>query len=157
MKKTIVVVYGRSNEGKSETIKAVCQKLLEMFPNAKKHLPEGVSDIQWEIDILAALTVNGVKIGFESQGDPKSRMVEDETLELLASSDGELGNCDIIFCATRTRGETIRTVENVANKHDYYTIWSSSLFGPNLDTKILNDIAADAFVQLVISLILNRI
>lgn len=47
--------------------------------------------------------VNDLVVGIESQGDPKSRL--EKTLPAFAEA-----KCDIIFCACRTRGMTVRWV-----------------------------------------------
>ena len=46
MNRTIIAIHGRANEGKSETIKKVCQLILETYPNAiSSKIPDYKGDI----------------------------------------------------------------------------------------------------------------
>jgi hypothetical protein len=58
------------------------------------------------VDVCAIMSLLDVRIGFESQGDPSSRLPY--TLRRFV----ELG-CDIIVCACRTRGETAAAVRRL--------------------------------------------
>lgn len=155
MNKTIIAVYGRSNEGKSETIKKVFQILIGEFPNAKSL----INPINIDGDILATIQLGKIKIGIESQGDPNSRMITHQTIEKLAdvSNDPVLGGCDIIICATRTEGKTVKTVDQVANNYGYNVIWISSFFSPKLNTEVLNRMAARNMIEIVKSLIVGQL
>ena len=95
------------------------------YPNAKFNHTLDLSG-----DILTTVELNGTKIGFESQGDPNSRVITQDTLRKLADKtfNIELGDCDIIICAVRTEGNTIRKVDEIALKFGYHTIWIS-VFG----------------------------
>ena len=100
-------------KGKSETIKKVCQILLRDFPSA---IPSKTPN--YSGDILLTIKLSNIKIGLESQGDPNSRMIYDDTLKKLADSEliPELGGCDIIICATRTGGMTVKKVDGIAGE-----------------------------------------
>jgi hypothetical protein len=148
MNKTIIAIYGRAGEGKSTSIKLACKKLLRDYPNATPPI-EGVKD---NGDILTVITLGDVKIGFESQGDPKSRMIREDTLRQLANQD-----CQIIICATRTRSETVRKVDQIANEFDYHTLWLSSYWSPNLSKKVLNDQLSDQIIRFITSLIVGQL
>lgn len=148
MNKTIIAVYGRASEGKSTSIKLACRKLLRDFPNAVPPA-EGVND---NGDILTVITLGDVRIGFESQGDPKSRMISEDTLRQLANQE-----CDIIICATRTRSETVRKVDEIANEFGYHTLWLSSYWGPSLNHDVLNDQLSDQIIRFIISLIVGQL
>ena len=86
--KTIIAIYGRKNEGKSETIKNVCRILLSNFPNSVPSIP--IHEIDYNSDILLTIKLGSTLIGIESQGDPNSRMINDDTIKDLANQ-----NCDI--------------------------------------------------------------
>lgn len=148
MNKTIIAIYGRAEEGKSTAIKLACRKLLRDFPNAVPPA-EGVND---NGDILTVITMGDVKIGFESQGDPKSRMIREDTLRQLANQ-----GCQIIICATRTRSETVRKVDEIANEFGYHTIWMSSYSSPSLNHDVLNDQLSDQIIRFITSLILSQL
>lgn len=156
MNKTIIAIYGRQGEGKSGTIKLAYEILITRFPNAKfKAL------INFDGDILTTVTLDNIKIGFESQGDPNSRIVnKEDTLRKLANEKtdvNQLGGCDIIVCATRTDGKTVRKVDEIAHSYNYHTIWMSSFFSPTLDKQTLNFKAATNIVDMITSLIVGQI
>lgn len=148
MNKTIIAVYGRESEGKSTSIKLACRKLLRDFPNAVPPA-EGVND---NGDILTVITLGDIRIGFESQGDPKSRMISEDTLRQLANQE-----CHIIICATRTRSETVRKVDEIANEFGYHTLWLSSYWSPSLNHNVLNDQLSDQIIRFITSLIVGQL
>jgi hypothetical protein len=149
MNKTIIGVYGGVKEGKSSTIKMVCKKLLSDFPNA-------ITDdknINYNADINLIIKLGKIWIGIESQGDPNSRMITEDTIKKLAFEE-----CQIIICATRTSGETVKKVDSIANKFDYSTIWKSSYFTSDSNNfETLNRMAAEEIIGLIKSLIAGQI
>ena len=145
MNKTIIAVYGRASEGKSSTIKNILT-ILKQYRFAK------IEILKEDGDVLAIVELNGVKIGIESQGDPKSRMISEETIELLISK-----GCEIIVCATRTEGMTVKKVDELAETHGYNRIWKSSYFHVGVDNDSLNLLAAEEIVNLVQALIVGKI
>lgn len=111
--KKIIGLYGTSNLGKSQTIKSIYEKLHENFLHIAFH--KGFEQIIHENgDISIIIIINGKVIGIESQGDPNSRMFF--SLPIFAKL-----QCDIILCATRTRGGTVVEVKKL-NK-EYEIIW----------------------------------
>ena len=56
-------------------------------------------------EVRIVLTINGLKIGIESQGDPSGRLIR-ESLDLFVKT-----GCDLIICATRTSGATKNRVD----------------------------------------------
>lgn len=145
MNKTIIAVYGRAQEGKSTTIKNVVS-IFEAYPFAS------VTYLQKGEDILATIDLGGIKVGAESQGDPNSRMFYVNTVEELI----KVHNCDIVLCATRTEGMTVKKVDSLADSYGYHTLWKSSYYTPSLNHSILNKIAAEEIVELIHSLIAGR-
>jgi len=154
MNKTIIAVHGRAGEGKSETIKKVCQILLRDFPNAIPSKKPNYSG-----DIFLTIQLDSIKIGFESQGDPNSRMIYDDTIKKLADEklNKELGGCDIIICATRTTGMTVKKVDKIADNYGYNTLWISSFFSPKLNHAVLNERAANNIIEIIKSLIVGQL
>lgn len=154
MNKTIIAVHGRAGEGKSETIKKVCEIVLRDFPNA---IPSTIPN--YSGDILLTIQLDKIKIGFESQGDPNSRMIYDDTIKKLADKElnKELGGCDIIICATRTGGMTVKKVDKIANIYGYNTLWISSFFSPKLNHSVLNNQAANNIIEIVKALIIKQL
>lgn len=155
MNKTIIAVYGRQNEGKSETIRKVCELLIANFPNAVPN----PSVIHYNGDILVTIQLGAIKIGLESQGDPNSRMISEDTLAKLADKNINpvLGGCDIIVCATRTKRGTVDKVDSIANQYNYHTLWKSSYYTPNLNTTVLNKMAAEEIINIIRALIVGQL
>ncbi|MFL0085426.1 hypothetical protein R5N98_07115 [Tenacibaculum maritimum] len=145
MNNTIIAVHGKSNQGKSETIKKVCQLILELYPD--NAIPS-ITPINYNHDIFLSITIGKIKIGFESQGDPNSRMIHDNTVEELAKE-----ACNIIICATRTGGMTVKKVDEIADKYDYHTLWISSFWSPTLNHTILNRYGAENIINIIKGLI----
>ena len=79
-----------------------------------KYKTATIDDIFVGADIKIVITINGTKIGIESQGDPGGRL--EESLSLFV----KLG-CQVIICATRTRGQTVKAVEKLEPK--YEVLW----------------------------------
>ncbi|MGV7106427.1 hypothetical protein [Flavobacterium sp. U410] len=110
--KHIVALYGTSNVGKSMTIKLLYQKLIDNYE--KDILLDSVKQMKsFDGDIRVVITINGKVIGIESQGDPNSRIFE--SLPFFV----EL-KCDIIICATRTRGGTVKIVNQYKNEYNIH-------------------------------------
>lgn len=148
MNKTIIAVYGRYNEGKSDTLKKVCQTILSTFPTAEA----SQEDINYEHDILLTIQLPNLKIGIESKGDPNSRMLTEDTIKSLADE-----NCDIILCATRTSGDTTYKVDEIADNYGYHTLWISSFWSPKLDYSVLNQKAAENVIDIIKSLAIGQL
>lgn len=111
--KKLIGLYGTSNVGKSQTIKSVYQKLCENFQDFKFHKDfEQITHQNGDISIV--IIINGKTIGLESQGDPNSRIFF--SLPIFAKL-----KCDIILCATRTRGGTVVEVQKLSK--EYEIIW----------------------------------
>ena len=101
MKKTIICLYAPANRGKTNTIRSLFIKL-----GGDKNVLNGTHDF------VADVNFGRKKIGFVSQGDPGSP--QNENLEKLAQ-----GNCEIIVTASRTKGDTVYAVYDIANKYGY--------------------------------------
>ena len=95
--------------GKSQTIRTVVEMLAAKHPNATIEYNHTT-----KVDVRVVLTINGLKIGVESQGGPNGRLIK-ESLDLFV----RIG-CDVIICATRTSG---RTVEAVNALQDFDVHW----------------------------------
>lgn len=115
--KTIIAIRHASNKGKSETLRELA-KLLVAYPNSSiRHLnPNPMPD---KGDLSLVVEIVGIIIVIESQGDPYTEL--EKRLNKIIDS----YNPDLIFCATRTKGETMIAIERVSAK-GYQTIWTST-------------------------------
>ena len=100
--KRIFALRGKSNLGKSQSIRTVVELLTGKHPNLKME-----HDHVTRVDVRVVLTINGWKIGIESQGAPNSRLIK-ESLDLFVRV-----GCDVIVCATRTSGGTVDAVNSL--------------------------------------------
>lgn len=110
MENIVFVLKGVANVGKSQTIKKAYELIIEKYPNTET---EEVSNYP-NIEIRAIITINDIKIGIESQGDPNGRLIN--SLSLFTKK-----KCQIIICATRTRGATVNAVKNL--QPGYTIVW----------------------------------
>lgn len=110
MKKTILVLRGKSNIGKTTTIKKVYELLKEKYPqsNINEIIAKRNTLGEIEYDIKVIIIIDGIKIGIESQGDPGSRL--EKSLKYFIDN-----KCDIILCAARTWGKTNNIIEAYSN------------------------------------------
>jgi hypothetical protein len=139
MKNTVIALSGVAKQGKSSSIK-------ESYELLKQNLT--IDEITHEIlgaDIRAVLTIGRVKIGIESQGDPSSRLFE--SLKLFTS----LG-CQIIICATRSRGATVQAVQDL---QPVYTITFLNKVGEHSASK--QNAANLATAKLIVSHVQNAL
>ena|SRR5690349_19652351 len=103
--KNLIVVRGVANTGKSESIKIAYQMFKTAYPRAK------IQELFVGVDITIIITINGVKVGIESQGDPSSKLFR--SLKHFVRTD-----CQLIICATRTRGGTVDAVNALSRKYE---------------------------------------
>jgi len=140
MEKRIFALYGVSNVGKSTTLRLIAQEIMRQFPAAVSSMP---LDPLPEGDIVVIILVGKVKIGITTQGDPSTGLYQ--RLKDLFTDD-----CSIIFCATRTSGDTIKNVEDMEKNNGYKTTWVTNYqSGYPEDRSILNQRSAEDLVRLM--------
>jgi predicted kinase len=106
MIRTLIALRGVANSGKSTTVKRVFGSL------KSRHKDAVMNHGKFGRDFRVVLTIKRVvKIGIESMGDPNSRLAA--SLELFVKE-----GCKVIICATRTRGQTVDAVNNLAKRYE---------------------------------------
>jgi len=120
MERKIFALKGVGNVGKTQTIKKAYELIIDKYPNAKQELVINGPGIE----IRSIITIKGVKIGIESQGDPNSRLVE--SIDLFVKE-----KCRVIICATRTSGATVEAVKKL--QPDYKVVW--------FERPVINDVS----------------
>lgn len=124
--KVIFAVWNRSATGKSGTLRSLAQLLVRKYPTSTVLIPNEFNIAQIsDRDFRFVIEINGKIIGIESQGDPNTGL-ERRLTELCAGIEGEFKPCDIIVCAGRTRGSTVRAIDKVAVDYGYSVVWSST-------------------------------
>ncbi|MEX9687932.1 hypothetical protein AB7Y06_02535 [Providencia rettgeri] len=153
----ILALKGKSNTGKTTTVKLVYKKIVT-------HVYENLlTDFKGEIkvtnylskratsDIKIMIEIGDFKIGIESQGDPvakskgKGRLYE--SLKLFDEK-----NCHVIICTTRTQ---LKTVEYVKYYKDKYEIkWYEKVSEPSELMELGWENAANRMYEKVLDLYL---
>ena len=122
--KKLLCVWGSSNYGKTTAIIEFDTILNRNFKgNINSVYPSPLGQPPDDIFRIYTIKYNGqtYTLGIESQGDPNSR--QQASLDLFLQK-----NCDIIICASRTRGETVSNVENFCSNNQYDSFWISTLY-----------------------------
>ncbi|MES2329900.1 MAG: hypothetical protein V4539_09875 [Bacteroidota bacterium] len=141
MKKTVIAIWGHSAQGKSSSIKEIVNAI-------SFHYPRSVIDTRISgNDIQVIIQLDKVKIGVESQGDPGGRL--QRSLDLFLQE-----NCDIIICATRTRGDTVTSVEGLFPA--YEVVWASNYFSREKNIDQSNRIFSNHIILLLEEIIAGR-
>ncbi len=116
--KTIVALSNNGKTGKTESLRVLAKMLLKSYPDVKNAGGKFV-EVPSYGDFRFVAEINSKKIGIESEGNPDS---------LLKERLGDLTKlgCEIIFCTSRTRGETVKTIEEVAESNGFQIVWTST-------------------------------
>ena len=114
MKKTILCLYGPTNVGKTSSIRRVDEKLQSYGAELEKELLD-------KYDICKEYMYRVYKVGILSLGDPDSD--QPKYLDQLATDE-----CDVIICASRSKGATCDAVSQVVSKYNYELYWISPLY-----------------------------
>ena len=116
--KKLLCVWGASNYGKSSSI-------IEFDSFLNKNFATNIQPIHSfgnaPLDIQRIYRIGNITIGIESQGDPNSR--QKSSLTLFGKN-----NCDIIVCASRTKGDTVANVNNFCHRNGYDCFWISTMY-----------------------------
>lgn len=107
----LFALQGPGSCGKSTTLINLYNAVRSKYPAATVQiLHNGAADIA-----IVMTGVNGLVVGIESQGDPSSRL--QNTLSTFAGA-----QCDIIFCACRTRGMTVGWVNALSSQYNIHFV-----------------------------------
>jgi hypothetical protein len=117
--RVLYALKGVSNCGKTTTLRLVFKMLKDMYVVSEKEqikyhpnfVENGNKDIQ---DIAVTMSdINGKRIGIMSEGDADKYLKD--AIRYFVSV-----NCDVIFCACRTKGGTVECIEELAIKLGLY-------------------------------------
>lgn len=116
--KAIMALWHLSNKGKTETLRELAGYLEWFHGVTRNNIPYPPS-VPTGPDIRCLFNINGITVAIDSQGDPNTNLLA--RLQDLVTTH----KADVIFCATRTRGETVGAVESI-QAMGYDLIWTSS-------------------------------
>lgn len=91
-------------------------------------------ETKFKVDITIVITINGKKVGIETQGDPNSRL--GASLKHFI----EIG-CKVIICASRSYGSTVELV-NAAADSGYQVKWFEKTKSENVRDQVAANKAA---------------
>ena len=139
----LIILKGTCNVGKTSTLNTLIRKLLSKGANLIN--PENRADI-------TSFVICGFedhKVGIITFGDPTS---ESDVKGCLQQCNEH--QCDIIYAASRTRGNVYEILYNFAKTNDFATVETSPLYawnyaetGENPDK--LNEIFAEMLIKLI--------
>ena len=109
-KKTIIVVSGTANIGKSMTLSRLGVQLYYAGASTNQKFPAK--------DYRACFQYKTKKIGIQTYGDT-------EHLVYTGLHELQSQNCDIIAIASKGFGKTVKAIETFANSYNYRVIWST--------------------------------
>ena len=146
-RKFIIANLGHAGVGKSPSIKKVYNILAARYPH--NLMISGY-------DIKGTITINGILVGIESQGDPGCRMP-------VSMDEFVAMGCNIIYTACRTRSTTLNKVFELHRLHGYEVIYA-----PNPRTyykkvisdasyEKMNDVYAEGLANIIEDIAMGRI
>jgi hypothetical protein len=145
--KVLICLYGSSNTGKSATLREFGRCLCAKYPSSLPPVypaPPDASPVPDKGDFTLVLNINGKIIGIESPGDPKTDLKK--RLKKLADS----YNCSLIICSARTRGETVRAVNNTAKNNGFKIIRTSTYqIAGKASQETVNKLRAKQILELI--------
>lgn len=144
-KKIIFAISYSGSTGKSSTLRAAAQYLLQLYPNHIAIVPTPAA-IPATGDFRLIVNINNKIIAIESQGDPNTNL--GGRLKELAVK----YKADVILCTARTRGATVDDINKIAHNHGYEKIWTTTYFIPgNYPTErtIANDQKGQQMIALL--------
>lgn len=127
--KTIIVISGKNNTGRTRSIKEACH-LFSGLPKVKK-ISDG--DIECAGDIIHAFEINKIKVGFISSGEVVDDIKKNLDLKLIKK-------CNIIVCASRASKKTRTVIKDHAKENKYKTCWIGKLTARDGDLCGVDDI-----------------
>lgn len=138
---TILTIWNTSNKGKSNTILQLANSILREYPNHK--IIYSSKDLAiLSIDFRLIIEINEKIIALESQGDPGTG------LEKRLTSVINSYQPDLIITSSRTRGETIWAINNIAKIHNYDKIWTST-YETSHSHNQMNSLKAEHLLDLI--------
>lgn len=87
-----------------------------------------LEEAKFKVDITIVITINGKKVGIETQGDPNSRL--GASLKHFI----KIG-CEVIICASRSYGSTVDLVNAAANS-GYRVKWFEKTKSTNVGDQL---------------------
>jgi len=140
---TIIAIWNSGGKGKSSTILNLANLLMSSYKHKVIYCDKSPSTLT--IDFTLILEINGKIIALESKGDPKT------ALEKRLNDIAVKYQPNLIICSTRTRGETVQAVHNIANKYSFDKIWTST-YQISHTQSLANNLKSNHLLDLIVKL-----
>ncbi|EKO3559053.1 hypothetical protein P0F15_003282 [Vibrio metschnikovii] len=128
--KLIYALYSAENTGKTTTLRLLAKKLAEIS-NFSRSIPESG-------DFTSIFNVKGMKVAITSAGDDEDG-IRSSLEELSEDSD-----FDILFCASRTKGQTVNYLIERFKDHELRWVDNMYVHCENENqAQLCNEIVAD--------------
>lgn len=141
MQNAILAIWHVANKGKTETLREVARLLLQTFPQHHPIFPIPLVVPQTG-DFRMVVSINGRVIAVESEGDPNTDL--SGRLKDLVNKFG----ANVIFCSTRTKGDTVAAVDDLATAHGFEVIWTST-YQTATSHGLANHLKAEHIIELM--------
>ena len=148
--KKIIALRNSGKTGKTSTLIELGNLLLSentievLYPDSI--YKNGKLRQNWDFTLIVKLS--NKTIGIKSQGDPNCELKK-KVQKII-----DKYNVDYLFCATRTRGETVGDVYKVAKSNNYEIIWTSTYHSDSSNgIDLLNQLKAKHLLDLLKELI----
>lgn len=122
-KKAILAVSNSAGKGKTSTLRELVVAFQNSYPNHIQLFPV-LDAIRETGDFCWVIQIGDLTVAIESCGDPKT------DLKGRLAKLKEQWNADVIFCATRTKGETVQVVAHFSASQGFDAIWTSTYVVP---------------------------
>jgi hypothetical protein len=142
--RSVIAIWHVANRGKTQTLRELAKLLLVTYPNHAAIFPV-ISAVPDMGDFRLVVEISGRVVAVESRGDPHTDLRE--RLLDLANNFG----ADVIFCSTRTKGDTMNAVENLRRTRGFETIWTST-YQTDRSHNLVNHLKAQHIIELARSL-----
>ena len=138
----IILVSNSAKKGKSSTLVELASIFLSKYIDAEilysyKH--------KTSIDFTLIIKAKGSIVAFESQGKPNTQL--EKRLETIIKN----YNPKVLFCTSRTKGETLQAVNRIVNKFNYNCI-KTATYEVNSNFELANTTKAKHLYYLLIQL-----
>jgi len=140
---TIIAIWNSGSKGKSSTILNLANLLMSSYTHKVIYCNKDSSKLT--VDFRLILEINEKIISLESKGDPKT------DLEKRLSEIATKYQPNLIICSTRTRGETVQAVHNIASKYSFDKIWTST-YEITHSQSLANNLKSEHLLDLIVKL-----
>jgi stage III sporulation protein SpoIIIAA len=134
---TMIILQGKSNTGKTTTLRNLAKLSIKQYKDYE--LLEGNLE---EYDFIIIIKNNDKTIGIVSMGDNLDLV---NKLKVIYKKYNKI---DLFYGASRTKGATVKIMNNMAKEQDATLIWTSTYSSKN-NSKELNSIKAEELFALV--------